>query len=104
MDVIQLIQRKYLSVRGNVKPLDFAQLGQFFTMDAITSLSLGEPFGYVTEDTDKYEYIKSIEDNLPVMHLFANIPTLLRFMTIPVVQKNMIPTVKDKTGMGKAKA
>jgi hypothetical protein len=104
MDVVQLIQRKYLSVRSNVKPLDFAQLGQFFTMDAITSLSLGEPFGYVTEDTDKYEYIKSMEDNLPVMHFFATVPSLLSFMTIPMVQKNMIPTVKDKTGLGKAKA
>lgn len=104
MDLVHLIQRKYLSVQSTLKPMDFAQIAQYLTLDIITYLSLGEPFCFITEDTDKYEYVKSIEDNFPIMNIFSAVPLLSAIMRIPTVQNNLIPTVKDKTGLGKAKA
>lgn len=104
MELVHLIQRKYLSVQSSLKPMDFAQIAQYLTLDVITYLSLGEPFGFISEDTDKYEYVKSIEDNFPVMNVFSAVPLLSAIMRIPTVQNNLIPTVKDKTGLGKAKA
>ena len=104
MNVVSLIRRKYLTIGSKIKALDFAELAQFLTLDVITYLSLGEPFGFVSEDADKYGYIKAIEDNFPVMNLFAVVPVLSAIVQIPQVQANLIPTVKDKTGLGKAKA
>jgi hypothetical protein len=104
MDVIHLIQRKYLTVSSQLKALDFAELAQYLTLDVITCLSLGEPFGFVSEDTDKYGYVKSVEANFPIMNFFSAVPFLSAIMRIPRVQNNLIPTVKDKTGLGKVKA
>jgi hypothetical protein len=104
MNVVHLIQRKYLTVGSQLKVLDFAELAQYLTLDIITCLSLGEPFGFVSEDTDKYRYIKSIENNFPIINIFSAVPILSAIMRIPTVQNNLIPTVKDQTGLGKAKA
>jgi len=84
--------------------MDFAQIAQYLTLDVITFLSLGEPFGFISEDKDMYQYSQSIADNLPVMNFFAAVPLLSAIMRIPTVQNNLIPTAKDKTGLGKAKA
>jgi hypothetical protein len=104
MNTMQLVQRKYLSVGSKVKPLDFANLAQHLTLDVITYLSLGKPFGFITEDTDKYGYVKAIEENFPVINLFSAVPILSSISRIPAVQKFLIPTIKDKSGLGKAKA
>jgi hypothetical protein len=104
MNMVQLIQRKYLTTGSKVKPMDFAEMAQYLTLDVITFLSLGEPFGFISEDTDKYGYVKASEDNFPVMNLFSAVPLLSTIMRIPIVQNNLIPTINDKTGLGKAKA
>jgi len=79
-------------------------MAQYLTVDIITFLSLGEPFGFVSEDKDMYQYVQSIEDNFPIMNFFAAVPLLSVVMRTPIVQNNFIPTVKDRTGLGKAKA
>jgi hypothetical protein len=104
MDVVHLIKRKYLSVGSNVKPLDWAELAQYFTLDVITYLSLGEAFGFVSEDTDQYTYVKSMEENFPIMNVFSAVPLLSAIARIPTVQANLIPSPKEKTGLGKVKA
>lgn len=104
MDVVHLIKRKYLSVGSNVKPLDFAELAQYFTLDVITYLSMGEAFGFVAQDEDKYTYVKAMEDNFPVMNVFSAVPLLSAIARIPTVQANLVPSPKEKTGLGKVKA
>jgi len=101
---IHLIRKKYLTLGSVLKPMDFAKIAQFLTLDVITCLSLGQPFGWITEDKDMYEYIKTMEENLPVMNIFSAIPLLSAIMRIPAVQKAAIPGVKDRVGMGKVKA
>ncbi len=84
--------------------MDFAQIAQYLTLDVITFLALGEPFGYVSGDTDVYDYVKTVEENFPMMNVFSAVPLLSAIMRIPAVQKAAIPTVKDRVGMGKVKA
>jgi len=102
-DLINLIKRKYLSDGSTLRPLDFAHVIQYFTLDVITSLSLSHPFGYLAQDSDVYEYIKTMEDNFPIMFFMSSVPILSRILQIPWVQKATFPTVKDRTGMGKIK-
>jgi hypothetical protein len=56
--LFDLLKKKYISSGSNLKALEFANLMQHLTLDIITSLSLSEPFGWITEDKDMYEYVK----------------------------------------------
>lgn len=104
--LFDLIKQKYNSVGSAVRPMDFARVIQYFTLDVITSLGLGHPFGFITdgEDVDKFDYVKTQEENFPIMNFFSAVPILARIITIPAVQRMAIPTVKDRVGMGKVKA
>lgn len=100
---MNLIERKYLSEGSQLRPVDFAEKIQYFTLDVISSLSLSHPFGFVSADRDMYDYIHTMENNYPVMNFFSSVPFLRRIMEIPWVQEKALPTVKDRTGMGKMK-
>ncbi|RVX68754.1 hypothetical protein B0A52_07640 [Exophiala mesophila] len=102
--LFDLIKRKYISRGSDLRPLDFANTMQFFTLDVITSLSLSQPFGWISEDKDMYEYVKTMEENMPAMNFMSAVPILSRIMRIPAVQRAALPTVKDRVGMGKIKA
>ena len=102
-DLVELIRGKYLSIGSTFRPLDFARIIQYFTLDMITSLSLSQPFGYVSQDRDMYGYVKTIEDNFPAMKFMGAVPILSAILRIPWVQQLALPTVKDKIGMGKVK-
>ncbi|KAK7454239.1 hypothetical protein Landi51_03359 [Colletotrichum acutatum] len=82
------------------KPFDFGRKAQFFTLDVISDLAFGEPFGFAASDSDMYEYIKTTEENLPV------------FMGMTVVSGSSgcsgilglgrcCPRAKDRLGFGK---
>ncbi|RBR15426.1 hypothetical protein FVER53590_09331 [Fusarium verticillioides] len=40
------------------KPVDFGRRAQFFTLDVISDLAFGEPFGFLETDSDVYKYIQ----------------------------------------------
>lgn len=101
--LIDLIERKYLSDDSNTRPMDFAQIAQYFTLDVITELSLGQSFGYLENDEDVYAYVKTMEDNFPAMNFMSAVPALARMMRMQWFQKLALPTIKDKVGMGKVK-
>lgn len=102
-DVINLINDKYISQGPDLKPLDFSAVMQYFTLDVVTSLSLGKAFGYVRQDKDIYNYIQTMWENFPVMNFMLAYPPVVRFLNLPAIQKNLVPSVKDRTGLGKIK-
>lgn len=54
-DLINFIKSKYLSRGPDFRPSDCGPAARFFTLDVITDLIYGEPFGYLT----KNEYVLS---------------------------------------------
>ncbi|KAK1476984.1 hypothetical protein CCUS01_16700 [Colletotrichum cuscutae] len=76
--LIRLIER-YVDGR---KPFDFGRKAQFFTLDVISDLAFGEPFGFVASDSDMYEYIKTTEENLPVFMGMTVVPWVIRLFRI----------------------
>lgn len=100
-DLIGLIQRKYLSSGKATRTLDFAQISQYFTMDVLTDVAFGAPFGYLEKDEDVHDYIKTIRAFMPVLELQTNHPTVNLLMSSRLVQAMAAPTAKDRTGMGK---
>ncbi|KAK1468967.1 hypothetical protein CMEL01_00734 [Colletotrichum melonis] len=94
--LIRLIER-YVDGR---EPFDFGRKAQFFTLDVISDLAFGEPFGFVASDSDMYEYIKTTEENLPVFMGMTVVPWVIRLFRYPFL-RSMLPTAKDPLGFGK---
>lgn len=82
------------------KSFDFGRKAQFFTLDVISDLAFGEPFGFVASDSDMYEYIKTTEVNLPVFMGMTVVPWVIRLFRYPLLRL-MLPTEKDPLGFGK---
>lgn len=103
-DVINLINSKYLSHGADLKPFDHSAVMQYFTLDVVMSLSLGKPFGFVSQDKDIFDYVQTMWENFPVMNFMLAYPPVVKFLSLPAVQKMTVPSVKDRTGLGKIKA
>ncbi|KAF0323496.1 cytochrome P450 [Colletotrichum asianum] len=93
MDLID----KYVSENT---PFDFGLKAQYFTLDVISDLAFGEPFGDLASDSDVHEYIQTMENNMPNVVLTAILPWLLSLMSSPLF-RSMLPSEKDAIGVGK---
>lgn len=102
-DVVNLIDNKYLSRNGNTRPFDHSAVMQYLTLDVVTSLSLGKAFGFVKEDKDIYEYCQTMWGNFPVMNFLMSYPPIISLLSLPAVQRNTAPSMKDRAGLGKIK-
>lgn len=102
--LIGLIRSQYLSKGNTTKLMDFAQVIQYFTLDVITALALGRPFGWLEDGgQDKYSYCATVEAAMPAMNFISAVPLLLKMMTIPAIQNLALPSMKDRIGMGAVK-
>lgn len=91
--------------QGNgVCSVDFSTACQYFTMDVITDMAFGEPFGYLAQDKDLHDYHKILAEGAPAISAINSMPTLSRFMNRDLVKKLWAPTTKDTKGFGKLMA
>ncbi|OTA01466.1 cytochrome P450 [Trichoderma parareesei] len=81
-------------------PVDLGRKVQYFTLDVISDLAYGAPFGFVETDTDVYEYIQTTEKNLPMIMVVTVFPWLLTLLNSPVL-KGLLPSTKDRLGFGR---
>ncbi|KAH6656001.1 cytochrome P450 [Truncatella angustata] len=101
---VDLIERKYISTSTETKPMDFALVSQYFSLDVITSIVFGHPFGYLAEDKDIYGYVGTINQMLPFVSVCSATPTLGRLFNMKWIQTLLGPSTKDKDGPGKLMA
>lgn len=84
-------------------PVDLGRKVQYFTLDVISDIAYGAPFGFVETDTDVYEYIKTTEKNLPMVMVITVFPWLLKLLNSPIL-KRLLPSSKDRLGFGRIMA
>lgn len=102
-ELLDLIRAKYVSSRSYTVPMDLAKKVQYFTIDVISSVGLGKPFGMLRTDSDVDEYLKSTEEGLVI----AKVATAIGIGWLaqaPVVGPFIAPSPKDKKGLGKMMA
>jgi cytochrome P450 len=80
LDLVNLIDRKYISKGTSLKKMDLARIAQFFTLDVISDIAFDSAFGDLVEGEDKFEYIKITEENLPILILMAILPQIHQFL------------------------
>jgi hypothetical protein len=99
-NVKALLRRKYLSDGAATRPVDFAKVANYFTLDSLTKIAYGDEFGYLETDSDMNGYIKLMEDTSAIMSLSADVPWVGRFVSSDFMLKMFGPKPTDKTGMG----
>ncbi|RSM20322.1 hypothetical protein CDV31_000817 [Fusarium ambrosium] len=82
------------------RPVDLGRRAQFFTLDVLSDLAFGEPFGFLETDSDVYEYIKTTEETLPMVMVTTVVPWLVKVLSSPIF-KSLLPSEKDRLGFGR---
>ena len=101
-DLISLIERKYIgSDKEPVRQMDFGLTAQFLTLDVISGLAFGQSFGDLILDEDKYEYIKTVAEAMPVIMMMTELLEVHSFLEKISLMKIMAPSATDKIGLGK---
>ncbi|KAM7182700.1 Cytochrome P450 [Rhypophila sp. PSN 637] len=100
LELIDLIRTKYLSTDTQARPFDFARKIQFFTLDVISQIGFGEPFGDLRADQDVNEYVKAGEIGLTVTTVGLALG-ITWFLQLPLVARALGPSEKDVVGFGR---
>ncbi|CAI0641331.1 unnamed protein product, partial [Colletotrichum noveboracense] len=82
------------------KRFDFGLKAQYFTLDVISDLAFGNPFGDLASDSDVHGYIHTIEQKMPSIFVATVLPSLLTVLSWPGL-KRLLPSESDATGLGK---
>lgn len=102
--LLDLIRRKYVSTATELRPMDFAQRINFFTLDVITKIAYGRAFGYLATDSDVYEYIETARAHIPVIASLGDVPWLAALVFSSTGLKIVGPKTTDKKGIGRMMA
>jgi cytochrome P450 len=97
-----LIADKYLNQpKDNLyRTLDLARITTFFTLDVISKIAFGQPFGFLENDEDPFGYIANLAQFLPAIIVFGVYTELTNIMKWPFV-KAALPKATDKRGLGR---
>lgn len=80
--------------------MDLARKVQYLTLDVISTVGLGKPFGMLKADNDINDYLKSIEEGLWISNLLMA-TGLYRIMQIQWIGSLLLPSTKDSKGLGR---
>ncbi|KAF9697527.1 hypothetical protein EKO04_004233 [Ascochyta lentis] len=97
--LVNLIETKYLSTAQEFRPLDGGEKASFFTLDVISDLAFGQPFGYLETDSDVYDYLKMTKSTIPFMMGVADVPVLASILQSRFL-RGLLPSEADKAGFG----
>ncbi|PTB55260.1 hypothetical protein M431DRAFT_520506 [Trichoderma harzianum CBS 226.95] len=100
LSFISLLERKYVSSGSDVRPVDMAEKTQFFALDAIGDISLGQPFGYLEKDQDLYQYNEINTTSLPMMNVVSVMPSLANLVHMWPLRL-LLPKEGDQVGFGR---
>jgi hypothetical protein len=93
---VELLRRRYLT-----ESLDFAPLSRFFTLDVVTRLFYGEPFGHLDEGEDVFGFVGAVDAAMKAMGFAVDVPGIRAVVTSPLFQRKLGPKPSDQTGIGR---
>jgi len=97
---IDLLRSKYLSTEEHVIPMDLSAKAQYLTLDVISTIGLGRPFGMLQADTDVDGIIHSSEDGLVLGNFFMALG-IGGLRQVPVIGPLLHANPHDASGFGR---
>ncbi|KAJ4408903.1 hypothetical protein N0V82_009592 [Gnomoniopsis sp. IMI 355080] len=85
---------------GKGDKVNFSKIARWFQLDLITLIGLGEAWGDLADETDHFDFLKSMDMATAFIHSIANVPLLGRIVFSRLFQYLAAPRVTDKSGMG----
>ena len=82
------------------QPFDMALIAQYFTMDVITHVALGHPFGYLKRNEDIYGFLATTRSLMPALELGCNHSWIKRLLESRLMQTIVAPSPTDSKGIG----
>ena len=105
VDWFRRVDEQSASEPGKACAFDIGRRIQYLTVDIITKLALGKELGCVETDSDKFDYLATVQQgNAFCQHcsVILELSTLLFYLTkIPILGPMMIPKAQDKSGVGR---
>lgn len=102
LQMFSLIDRKYIAhpEDGVHTTMDLSRLTSFFTLDVISQVAFGQPFGFLDNDDDPFGYLANLEQFLPAILVFGAYTELTNILKMPLI-KSALPKSTDKRGLGR---
>jgi hypothetical protein len=100
VELINLIEKKYITTEHEFRPVEFAHTAMFFAIDVISDLSWGEALGFLADDADKFDYLKLNDTFFPFMTAMSALPWLTAMMQRAPF-KYLLPKSSDRVGFGR---
>jgi hypothetical protein len=104
LELIDLIERKYISTEGKIVPMDLARKISFLTTDIMSKLSFDYKFHDLQTDSDRWGYIAELEALFPNITWTATVPEFLKFMTKLGLLQKLAAAGDGSMGMAKVKS
>ncbi|KAB2573396.1 Pisatin demethylase [Lasiodiplodia theobromae] len=101
---IRRIEDNWLSTPEFTKRFDIAKRIQYLAVDIITHLAFGKPLGFGEADADLFNFLSTIEMQLPIVQHFSVILELNDLLAwvakFKWLRRFIVPSSKDKKGIG----
>ncbi|CAJ2509046.1 Uu.00g140720.m01.CDS01 [Anthostomella pinea] len=99
---LELVNSKYVSKPedGIFRTVDLSRVTSFFTLDVISKVAFGQPFGFLDKDDDPFGYLASLAEMLLAVIVFGVYTEITNLMKIPLI-KAALPKSTDKRGLGR---
>ncbi|KAK2025646.1 cytochrome P450 [Colletotrichum zoysiae] len=95
-----MIRQHYLSTPTEMRKADLVWIIRYFTLDSITFLAYGEPFGYLEANDDLFDFNRQVQSATKPMSMVVDTPLLRHFVNSPLAP-HFMPKITDKKGMGR---
>ncbi|KAF2766272.1 putative P450 monooxygenase [Teratosphaeria nubilosa] len=96
-ELLNLIRDNYSHVT-----MDFAKVADYFTLDVLSTVAFGRPFGFMAENADKWSYGKQTSEFMGLLELQVNHVSVRWILQSPLMQWLVGPKPTDKSGLGAA--
>ena len=93
------IRARYMSTKDNHRTFDLSRFG-YFTLDVISTVAFGKPFGYIDGDRDPFGYLQQLRTFLSALMFNGVYGEIMNLMRLPLMQR-LLPSAADAAGLGK---
>lgn len=100
--LLGLIQNEYVTKpeSGVFRTMELSDITSFFTLDIISKIAFGEPFGFIDSNQDSFGYMENLYSFVGALALFGTFHEFAKILKIPLV-KAMLPSSVDQRGLGR---
>jgi hypothetical protein len=100
LQLMDLIDTKYISTPTEYRPIQFWRKASYFTLDVISDISFGDAFGFLPQDEDLYHYHQIHQDSMPMMNIVSTWPSLANVL-YGWPFSLLLPKAGDQVGFGR---